>query len=65
VGRYLAAACDTVFHFASSSRASTRFLAIPTLARHSFGRVLDFSPISRCTGGFLQPPPFPNAEACA
>ena len=49
VGRYLAAACDTVFHFASSTHASIRFMAIPTLVRHSFGRVLDLSPIPPCT----------------
>ena len=72
VGKILCGACDIVFHFASSTPASTRFMATSTLVGRSFGRVLDLSPIlseSLCargkssTTGLLRLPCFPNTKS--
>ena len=51
VGKILCGACDIVFHFASSTPASTRFMATSTLVGRSFGGVLELSlilPVGLC-----------------
>jgi hypothetical protein len=62
VGKILCGACDIVFHFASSTPASTRFMATSTLVGRSFGPILDLSPTR--TWSLVIPPSIAASMTC-